>query len=244
MISESTLKKIVALQVILIFLILGFWFYQIQPKPEQLPTCGNGVIDENENQITCCLDAGCNKGYHCVNNMCVEIAGSAKSIGYPDLFVDMNRPFKIREGQTADLGMVRLTLIDAEEMRIKLEWPAVTTEHMLTEGTPLIENFVKFEVISRSNDYVMLLATDIARKVEVGKTFILKENNVVSVEDVRIKLDEVANGRASVTIVLDGAVTKKTLSVGGKVQVGEYTLMYVYPGKLGDVFVVEKGGVA
>lgn len=45
-----------------------------------VPECGNGICESGEDQLNCCLDCGCPKGYKCEMNKCIKMTQKEKGI--------------------------------------------------------------------------------------------------------------------------------------------------------------------
>jgi PGF-pre-PGF domain-containing protein len=58
---------------------MGLFATVSPPKPQKpQPVCGNGILEEGETYINCCIDAGCPEGQSCISNQCkiVTICGN------------------------------------------------------------------------------------------------------------------------------------------------------------------------
>ncbi len=72
------MKEIIII-LIFIFILIG----GCVPKEVGL-VCGNGILEEGEDPYTCCLDAGCEEGEFCRNNICIKSPVRCGYCQYPD----------------------------------------------------------------------------------------------------------------------------------------------------------------
>ncbi|MBN3037296.1 MAG: hypothetical protein JW834_02530 [Candidatus Diapherotrites archaeon] len=159
------LKKVAVVEfVVVVVLLLAVFFVPVQEGvsgPADLPAagkaqiieepdlCGNGVVDEGEDPFSCCADAGCLRGYECVENKCFGRARVLAADG---------KPLPVEVGDEAVFTGFRLR-VDSVGSRIGLSvvWPSGNeSSESLRPGEAVVREDVFVKVLSATVDTAIL----------------------------------------------------------------------------------------
>ena len=64
------MKFIYVILGLIVAIIIAITIFNISKNKE---FCGNGICEYGENSNNCCIDCGCDNGYKCENNTCIEV---------------------------------------------------------------------------------------------------------------------------------------------------------------------------